>query len=247
MASAPQCSVLGSATPADVVREPFPHIVRQPALDPALYAELAASFPPASLFLGGAAPENNRYYPMPAAKSLADPRVPLIWKEFIRYHVSAASFLEVAALFQWSSATQATPPVALRGAGEKDDLASSSTKIVLDCQFYYCSPVFSAGTTSRAPHVDRPVALYGGLLYFRLAEDRSEGGDLELYRFRGAEREYGVNRAVPPRLIERVKTIPYAANTLVLFANTPTAIHGVSPRAVTRHPRLHINFLAEVS
>ncbi|HWW60972.1 MAG TPA: hypothetical protein VN181_06370, partial [Thermoanaerobaculia bacterium] len=101
-------------------------------------------------------------------------------------------------------------------------------------------------TTSRSPHIDREVAAFGGMLYFRLPDDRSRGADLELFRLRdGAKREYGVNRAVPLESLERVKTIAYAPNMLVLFQNGRDSIHGVSPRSATPHPRLHINFMAQ--
>jgi hypothetical protein len=84
------------------------------------------------------------------------------------------------------------------------------------------------------------------MLYFRLPEDRSSGANLELFRLRdGAKREYGVNRALPIESLERVKTIAYAPNTLVVFQNGPDSIHGVSPRSATPHPRLHINFMAQ--
>jgi len=46
--------------------------------------------------------------------------------------------------------------------------------------------------------------------------------------------------------VEKVKTIPYAANRLVFFIHSPVAVHGVSVRSVTPHPRLHVNFLAEL-
>ena len=39
--------------------------------------------------------------------------------------------------------------------------------------------------------------------------------------------------------------MPYRANTLVLFSNSPAAIHGVTPRSVTQAPRRYMNFLGE--
>ncbi|HWW63065.1 MAG TPA: hypothetical protein VN181_16945, partial [Thermoanaerobaculia bacterium] len=68
-------SILKNVRPASVDRDPFPHVVQQPAVDEDLYAELAASFPPPEVFLEGAAAENNRYYQYSAAESLADARV----------------------------------------------------------------------------------------------------------------------------------------------------------------------------
>ena len=39
-------SILAKATPADVVAEPFPHLVLHDALDEDVYEELARQFPP---------------------------------------------------------------------------------------------------------------------------------------------------------------------------------------------------------
>jgi len=89
------------------------------------------------------------------------------------------------------------------------------------------------------------VALYAGLLYCRLPEDEAEGGDLELYRFRGPARGYNERRYVDDALVEPVKRIPYAANRLVFFIHSPHSLHGVTVRSVTPWPRLHVNFLAE--
>ena len=54
------------------------------------------------------------------------------------------------------------------------------------------------------------------------------------------------NVAVRDEVAERFATVPYRANTLVTFVNTPDSIHGVSERGVTAHPRRYINFLAEL-
>lgn len=96
------------------------------------------------------------------------------------------------------------------------------------------------------PHLDREVALYAGLLYFRVDGDDSSGGDLELYRFKGLKRVFRPrSRAVPENSVDLVATIPYQANTLVLFPHSIDAVHAVSIRSPSRHPRLHVNLIAE--
>lgn len=231
-------SVLARARRADVVREPFPHVVIQPALDPELYAELARSFPPAELFLAGREAEGNRYYQYRAAKIVQNPNIAEAWREFVRYHTSAEFFGEVIELFGLDE---------LRETATSVRFAEPMAAAALDCQFFYCTPPTVPATTSRAPHIDREVAVFGGLLYFRLDGDESTGGDLELFRLKGEAREYGHNRAVPRELLEHVKTIRYSPNTFVLFLNTPESIHGVSPRSMTPYPRLHVNFVAELA
>jgi hypothetical protein len=44
-----------------------------------------------------------------------------------------------------------------------------------------------------------------------------------------------------------VVSVPYEANTLVLFLNSPNSVHGVTPRPPTPHVRRYINFQVELS
>ena len=88
----------------------------------------------------------------------------------------------------------------------------------------------------------------GASMFLQAVQDINVGG-----RFAGAQYQYtlqadNLNDLVgwAPRLMERMKTIPYAANRLVFFIHSPDALHGVSARSATPHPRLHVNFLAEL-
>ncbi|HEY0144311.1 MAG TPA: hypothetical protein VGF48_25725 [Thermoanaerobaculia bacterium] len=224
-------SVLSGVTRGDLERDPFPHVVIDQALDRDLYRALAASMPDDATLLDGRELANNSAYHFRAARILAA-AAPL-WQEFVRLHTSAAFFQEVVTLFGLDLHDVTT---SIRGSEEPAGAA-------LDCQITYGSPV-TQPTRCHPVHVDRPVALYAGLLYFRRDDDDSTGGDLELYRFKGP-RAYDAMRIVDDALVERVKTIPYAANRLVFFIHSRDALHGVSTRSVTPHPRLHVNFLAE--
>jgi hypothetical protein len=240
-------SVLHGLTADRIDSDPFPHVVVDGALDPALYRELEATLPPAETLLRGRAVENNMPYRYSAEHILADasPR----WQEFTRLHTSPAFFSEVVALF--GDTIRALHPTLEARTGKRLEEMKSSIRFVepfadvaLDCQITYGSPVTRATRCHRV-HVDRQVALYAGLLYFRGCHDDSSGGDLELYRFRGNERVYDEGRYVDDALVERVKTIPYAANRLAFFIHSPRSLHGVSVRSVTPYPRLHVNFIAE--
>lgn len=223
-------SVLARVTRSDVERDPFPHVVIDRALDEDLYRALAACMPDAATLVDGRAIENNTPYHF-RAKRILETAAPL-WRAFVERHTSQQFYDEVAALFQLRPAQ-----TSIRG-------FASDAHAALDCQITYGSPVTHA-TRCHPVHVDRTVALYAGLLYFRLPDDDSRGGDLELYRFKSAIRAYDEKRIVDDALVERVKTIPYAANRLVFFPHSRDALHAVSARSVTPHPRLHVNFLAE--
>jgi hypothetical protein len=222
-------SILHKVTRGDVVRDPFPHVVVDGALED--YDSLMASFPSAEEIVAGRPVENNAPYRMPAARLLSSAASPF-WQDFVRYHTSAAFYAEVCAIFDLPSAR-----TSVRGFEPFADVA-------LDCQPCWGAPVTSA-CSSDSCHVDRPVTLYAGLLYCRLPGDDAIGGDLELYRFRGAERRYDETRHVDASLVEPIRRIPYAANRLVFFLQSPEALHGVTVRQPTRWPRLHVNFLAE--
>jgi hypothetical protein len=216
------CCILGAqrsvlAKAREVVREPFPHVVVEDALDD--YRELAAAFPGADVLRKGQTLAGNEYSHVHAAQILTDPCIAPIWQRFVRHHTSAAFFAEVVALFVLEH---------LEGLDTSVRYAEPPRDVMMECQFAWCEPP-DAVSSSAPRHVDRAVSLFAGLLYFRLDGDDSSGGDLQLY---------DGDRAV--------KTIPYRANTLVFFVNSPRAFHGVTPRAVTPWPRLHVNFVGEV-
>jgi SAM-dependent methyltransferase len=210
-----QRSVLAKAR--EVIREPFPHVIVEDALDD--YRELAGVFPDAELLRKGESLGSNEYSHVHADQILTDPRIAPAWKRFVRYHTSAAFFSEVVSLFGLQHLERLDTSVRY---------LEPPRDVMLECQFAWCEPV-SEISSSAPRHVDRVVSLFAGLLYFRLPGDDSAGGDLELY---DGERP--------------VKTIPYRANTLVFFLNSARAFHAVTRRAPTRWPRLHVNFVGEV-
>jgi hypothetical protein len=243
-------SVLHRASPADVADEPFPHLVVSDALDGGLYAELARQFPPASLLIDGRQPASNTYYHYGAGRILENAAVSPLWREFVARHVAPEFYREVMSLFG-DRARSLHPGLETRLGRPLEALETSVRRlaeprdVALECQLTYCSPP-DRPSSSAPPHVDREVALYAGLLYFRCTGDDSAGGDLDLYRFRGEPCGFRADRSVPESLLEKVSTVGYHPNTLVFFLHSPRAVHGVSPRAITPYPRLHVNFVGEL-
>ncbi len=236
-------SVVAKAKRSDIARDPFPHLVIEDALDADLYRDLAAAFPDGDLLLNGRTVESNKYAHYHANQILDDPRIAPLWRRFVAYHTSAAFYAEVLALF--GDAIRETHPSLRIPVETSVRFAEEPREIMLECQFAWCEPASSV--SSSAPcHLDREVSLFAGLLYFRKEGDHSQGGDLELYRFRGDERAWDEHSRVPPELVERMTTIPYRANTLAFFINSARSLHGVSPRSVTPWPRLHVNFVGEL-
>lgn len=116
--------------------------------------------------------------------------------------------------------------------------------VTLDTQFVINSPV-TVTSTVRGPHVDKPYKLFAAILYMRHPDDRSTGGDLLLYRYRDGNAVFDRRQHLDERHVESIARIPYRANSLIMWLNTPDALHGVTPRSVTGMPRRYINFLAE--
>ena len=251
-------SVLGRLDPVSIVMEPFPHIVAAEALAPDYYAALAGAFPDMTTIAGTAELANNRAYRMIAPKALEHSAVAPIWREFLGYHCSHTYLRELLAF--WGDAIGAEypafermvgKPVAdLRGAMRRYsrrgqyDPENLSTDVMLDCQFVANSPVRTPSSV-RGPHLDRPYTLFAALLYFRDPADGSQGGDLEFYRLREGDGRFDARYHVPPEAVAAFRRIRYEPNTLVMWLNTPQALHGVTPRAVTEAPRRYVNFVAD--
>jgi hypothetical protein len=245
-------SVLARALRRQIVEDPFPHLVVRGALEPDYYRQLAAEFPAAEIILDGRTPASNSNIRYTANATLDDARISPLWRGFARDHTSREFFDQVRELFgptlrrlhpglessvgkplsDWRTGVRFREPI---------------RDIALDCQFTYGTPV-DVRSRCIGPHVDREVALYAGLFYMREDDDDSEGGNLELYRFKpGAAAFDPGSRRVPDGRVTRRKTIRYAGNTLVFFVHSPLALHGVSPRSPTRFPRRHINIIGELA
>ena len=243
-------SLLSRLTPADIRTEPFPHIVAEDVLDADLCAALVRSVPGFERFgWAGASPSNKRYI-MPAHRIAGDEAMPAIWQEFARRHSGPEVLAEIAALFagHWSKDMLDRLDGSLLGHATglcwRDDPAT--VRILQDARLEINTPVTIEPGSPRGPHLDTPNRLYSGLFYLRDPEDDSVGGDLMLYRFRAAPPRVIDVFAFDESLVEPVATIPYRANSLVLFPHGLHAVHGVSPRALTPWTRKYVFITAEI-
>jgi len=254
-------SILSRAAKSALRTEPYPHLVIENALDEALYAELERAFPRDDIILDGRAPI-DRWFDYPACKVIEDARIAPLWREFFAHHTSQAFFAELVALVGPSMLAlrpdlekrvgRRLPEfsVAMRPGGRGDPLAPGAD-VSMECQFYL--NYTRAPRVVRGPHVDRPSELFAALLYFRREEDDCTGSDLEictaasdLYPHDHAVRIDRLPAEIDDEKVRTLKTVRYAANTLVLFLNSARSIHAVTPRSPTRVPRRHINFCCDV-
>src|SRR6478672_6367339 len=87
---------------ATIKPDPFPHVVVPDALDPSLYRQLSASFPPFAR-IGwddpALSPRSNARFELSAASLLDDAATPQVWKSFAAAHSDRAFFDKVVARF----------------------------------------------------------------------------------------------------------------------------------------------------
>lgn len=255
---APIQSVLKNIQPTDIRTEPFPHLVVENCLPPALYAELAAAYPSDDSILdinaarrAGRVRQNQRNN-VSAHQSLVHGTVADVWQAFVRFHTSPAFYADVVRVFG-DSIRQAYPelerrlggPMERLASGVRFDPASDTGAISLDCQIAINTSVQRVSSV-RGVHADAPEELFAMLLYFRRPEDDSTGGDLEIWRWKPGRRPVFIGKEADESNAEFVGTIPYRANTLVAFVNSEYALHAISNRSVTPHSRRLVNLIGEV-
>ena len=232
-----------------VEKSPFPHIVVHDFLPPKLYQELSAEYPSDEIITAGKPIESNTRYQISAAEIIRQKKLHPVWLDFVKYFVSPDWWQKVLNVFK-ESILREHPDIDLLLGRNLEELtigvrSRDLTDVVLDCQPGINSPVLHENSV-RGPHVDNPVELFGGLLYFRLPEDDSVGGDLILYKHKNKNPVFWGKAELRENDVEVSRKVPYRANTLVLFVNSLNAVHGVSPRAKTQHSRRLVNIIGEV-
>lgn len=225
----------------EVKWDPWPHVVIHDALPRELYNKLVEERLPWqniwNITKKPLAP--NTRYDIPGRALLTAP-TPLhpTWKSFVAYHVSGQFWRDILSVF--GEVIRIAHPRFNTGEAVGCRYLDHAP-ILLDCQMGINSPCEGPSRVV-GPHIDNPQALFAGLLYM----GSEGGGDLNLYRWKGARvyKAEGQGHRIPDDAVELVATVPYAHNTFVGFINTPDAVHGVTERD-SKEPRLLCNFLVD--
>lgn len=244
-------TLLESVTKAQVVAEPFPHLLVSNPLPEELCLKLTSEYPPLDVFTRDAPLASNQRFSLSATQALECDRISPLWREFVQLHTSASFFAQVIKLFEDN--IRFVYPDFETQIGRLDELSTSvryadespGAEVRLDAQLCVNTGVVGAPSAVRRAHVDSPNKLFTGLYYLRHPDDTSAGGDLELYRFKGKPRGFKIAE-IDDRYVETVKTIKYQPNTLLIFINNIRALHGVTARSVTPFPRYLFNLVGEV-
>jgi hypothetical protein len=241
--------LLRADTGIDVIQQPYPHLIRSPAVPESLYAQLAVAFPDPSVILGrrdGAV--NNAAARLPCAKVLRSAGIPQIWRDFFTYHTSANFWQDILRAFV-PSFRQRFPTAETRMGKDFADWKiaprglDDTADAWLDCQFVINTAVTRVSSV-KTVHVDKSNTMFSGLFYFRDPADASQGGDLGIFKWR-REPRFLKHRMILAEDVEQVSSVKYGQNIFACFVNDSYAAHSVSPRSVTELPRRYINLIVE--
>ncbi len=236
-------TVFAKARKNDIRLDPFPHLVIEEALDRDYYNSLLRTRPP---YPGDPTPSNLRL-PISGWMLMSLDHYDSVWRDFTRAHTDPEITYRLAEFFadHWPQHLPQLVPGATRfGVLGRDDF--DQVDILTDARLEIISPVHGPPGSHRRGHVDTPNRIFSALYYLRAAEDDSTASGLELFRYKGAPPDTLDAFELPPEAIECIKTIPYQANTLVVFPNSRYAIHGSEVRKDTPHERAYVFITAEV-
>jgi hypothetical protein len=228
--------VTQNVTHDDLILDPCPYFHIKDALPWSLYDQLVAQYPEAHMMQDGKQHFQARRY---RQHEIEPGTVSDLWLEFIAYHNSSEYKNRVLSLFEpaiekyyaqyassWQTADVCPRHNARPGAVEME------VQFVLNGM---------QDETVRTIHLDNSRELFAGLLYMRKDEDTSTGGDIQVFRKTVDSPEFSGIREVNPAQVTVAGTVPYRANTMILFLNTIDTLHGVTPRLGASCVRRYIN------
>jgi hypothetical protein len=244
--------VLKNVTPADVIADPFPHIVLERAIPDDVARSLVTKYPAVETIARGEAVSSNQRFSFSARDVRASSSVDPLWKAAIEAHVSQEFVIDVLRVFR-THILAAYPDFedrfgpfdALVARPRRTNDTVNTPHLLLDAQICINTPVTGSPNSVRKAHVDNPLELFAGLLYLRDPQDDSTGGDLDIFKLLPGKYRFHRGCYIDDKYVEKVKTIPYRLGTLVFFMNSPKSLHGVSVRGQTSVPRRFMNLVIE--
>jgi hypothetical protein len=217
--------------------EPYPLAVLRPSLDPALYAELVAAYPPTSLFAKLPKFEyklalSEKFAPKNYAKFLAQTPV---WRRLHDWLKSEDFIRQTVAFLKDNNidlgideAFESAPERAKRTLGDVAKGRLPSRGLSLRARFEFS--VLKADGGEVAPHTDTPKKIIT-LVQTMIADGEwpeNFGGGLDINR--PTDNRYAFNwnnRMVPWDKIEVIDTVPFVPNQCTVFVKTFNSLHSV--------------------
>ncbi|HMQ48403.1 MAG TPA: hypothetical protein PKA00_13375 [Saprospiraceae bacterium] len=251
-------NVLSKVRKEDVIMDPFPHIVIKNAISDELCQQLLAEFPSTDQVTKGQDWGSNKRFNL-SSKDVADSTVvSQVWKDFIEANHNQQFYNDFVRVFKdailslYPNFEQQFKPLGefKSGVRKMDDF--SNADILIDSLISINTPVATKPNSVRAGHVDAPDKLFTGLLYLRSPEDNTQGGNLEIYRYKKRYQQnkaqgHWINAEIESGCIDLVKTVTYENNVLVMFINSLESLHGVTVREKTDRTRTFMNLVGEIN
>ena len=163
-----------------------------------------------------------------------------IWKEFFDYHTSREYFDAVLNLFEpWSKNLKIPQDKIIL---DERTHKPNNTNCYTECQFVR-HRVMDNHQTTRTAHLDNPLEIYAGLLYFKHPDDQSTGGGFNVHESPQRPQFYRKNNNEVKNAGPIARTANYQSNMFAMFWNTFDSVHSVEPRIYAQHPRWSINII----
>jgi hypothetical protein len=232
-----------------VSRDPFPYLCVENFFDDATLQELAAGAPSLERITGGRPYADNSKIYWRSPQILGDPGLTPACRAIFESFMSQEVFHCLIDLFapdieqhhpQLDVAALVSSEIGRRRTGLE-------SAVMTDAQYIVHLPVHSRAGAERGPHLKGSRKLFKGFVCLRNDDDKSDGGDMRIYRVRSPEvPATGARNQIDASLLRVARIIPRRHNTLLLILNTPWSVTDVSPRGLSPHPSVYFNFVTEL-
>jgi hypothetical protein len=227
--------VTQTITKDDLIMDPCPYFCIRDALPWNIYNRLEDEYPEAHMMQDKKTQFQARRY---RQHEFVEGTVSLLWQDFATYHTSQEYKDRVLDLFEPALEKYYSEFAVELHRAPVTPRHSGKAGIQMEMQFVLNG---MQEETVRTVHLDNSRELFAGLLYMRKPEDTSTGGDIQIFRSKMSNPEFTGIREVNPDHVEWSGTVPYQANTMILFLNTVDTLHGVTPRVGANCFRRYIN------
>ena len=240
-------SLLQKFKNSDFYTDPFPHVIIHDALPEETYAKLIDAAP--SDLIPDKTLDNVRgnIY----SNEIENKPQNRMFLDFLNYHNSEEYFEEFISIFKdqlnkfYPNLINTTRKLIKKKNFFKLTKNNPKKKnfVRFGSSYSYNTPVKSSNSIV-GPHLDHYDKINFGLYYLRLDVDKSEGGDLVIYKWKNGYSNFQKKNIIFTEKwnnmffhAEPLKTLKYKKNTFILALNSIDSLHGVTPREKTDHIR----------
>ena len=245
-------SLLQNFHESNFYTDPFPHVIIDNALPENIYTELEKSIPNDLISQSDIQLNNFRTNIFP--DQLKNDLKHKIWYDFLAYHNSIDFYEEFISIFKheinklYPNLINEQKKKFIKKDSIKTMRNKDSAKIqkgeTLFTSIYGCNTPVKIPTSVIQPHLDHYNKFYFGLYYLRPDEDKSEGGDLEIYKWKDSYSNFKKKNIIFTEKwtnmyehVNPVKKVEYKKNSVIFGINTIDSLHGVTVRQKTDYIR----------